>query len=190
MPLQTDHEINVFVEALQAARNRGLASVATTGAYSDLAGKPTLGALAALDTANTDQIDDNAVTCAKIQQIATARIMGRTTAGDGDCEELTGAQVLALLPIRFWVGSTTTTGGEWTIDYTAAGFTAPPEVIPTAQLSDADVYDRGWASLSSAPTETSASGYGLRGANLALLGPTTRTVPDGTVVRVIAIQVL
>lgn len=190
MPLETDHEINVFVEAIQASRNTGLASVATTGAYADLAGTPTLGALAALDTTGTDQIDDNAVTCAKIQQIATARIMGRTAAGSGDCEELTGAQVLALLPVKIWVGSTTTTSGEWTIDYTAAGFTSPPAVIPTAQLSDTDVYDRGWASLSSSPTSTSASGYGLRGANLALLGPTVRTVPDDTVISVVAIQIL
>lgn len=190
MPLQTDHEINVFVEAMQASRNTGLASVATTGAYADLTGKPALGDLAALDTVDTDQLDNDAVTFAKLQQIATARILGRTTAGSGDCEELTGAQALALLPVKIWVGSTTTTSGAWSVDYTAAGFTAAPEVIPTVQLSAANVYDRGWASLSSAPTQTSAAGYGLRGDNLAILGPTVRTVPDGTVVRVIAIQVL
>jgi len=40
---------------------------------------------------------DGAVTLAKLQDIATARILGRSTAGTGDVEELTGAQATALL---------------------------------------------------------------------------------------------
>jgi hypothetical protein len=187
MVLETDMELNHFIQNMTSAQRRGMHNVAFSGEYSHLTGTPTLGALAALDTAGTEDLDDNAVTCAKIQHIATARVMGRATAGDGDCEELTGAQVQALLPIKLWTGSTTTTSGAWTIDYTAAGFTGAPTVIPTAQLSDANVYDRGWASLSSAPTQTSAAGYGIRGANLALLGATVRTVPDGTIIHVIAI---
>lgn len=86
-----------------------------------------------------------------------------------------------------WVGTTTTSGGAWAVDYTAVGFTELPVVMATLLLADTDVYDRGFASLSSAPTLTGATGYGVRGANLALLGATTRTVPDGTVVHVIAI---
>lgn len=86
-----------------------------------------------------------------------------------------------------WIGTTTTSGGAWSVDYTAAGFIEAPNVQATLQLSDTDVYDRGFASLSSAPTTTGAAGYGVRGANLALLGPTTRTVPDGTVVHVMAV---
>lgn len=39
-----------------------------------------------------------AVGWAKVAAIATSRILGRTTAGSGDVEELTGAQVAALLP--------------------------------------------------------------------------------------------
>ncbi|MNC77417.1 hypothetical protein D3C75_1293700 [compost metagenome] len=57
----------------------------------------------------------------------------------------------------------------------------------TVQLQDSDIYDRGAASLSTAPTTTSASGYATRWANLALLGSTARTVPDGTVVHVFAL---
>jgi len=86
-----------------------------------------------------------------------------------------------------WVGTTTTNGGAWTVDYSQAGFVSAPVVQATAQLSSANVYDRADASLSTAPTTTSASGYGTRWANLALLGSTARTVPDGTVIHVIAI---
>jgi hypothetical protein len=86
-----------------------------------------------------------------------------------------------------WLGTTTTTGGTWSVDYTAAGFITAPVVQATAILSAANVYDRAWATLSTAPTTTSASGYGLRGANLLALGATTRTVPDGTVIQVTVI---
>jgi uncharacterized protein YaiE (UPF0345 family) len=41
-------------------------------------------------------IDNNAVTFAKTQDIATARILGRTTAGPGDIEELTAGAALSL----------------------------------------------------------------------------------------------
>jgi len=39
----------------------------------------------------------NGITFAKIQQIATARFVGRTTAATGDVEQLTGTQATALL---------------------------------------------------------------------------------------------
>jgi hypothetical protein len=42
-------------------------------------------------------IDNEAVTLAKIQSIATARLLGRTTAGTGVIEELTAAQVRSLI---------------------------------------------------------------------------------------------
>ncbi len=44
-------------------------------------------------------VDANAITLAKLADIATARILGRTTAGNGDPEELTAAQVKTLLAI-------------------------------------------------------------------------------------------
>ena len=42
-------------------------------------------------------VDNNAVTNAKLAQVATARIKGRSTAGTGDVEDLTGTQATALL---------------------------------------------------------------------------------------------
>jgi predicted DNA-binding transcriptional regulator AlpA len=96
----------------------------------------------------------------------------------------TAGQMLA--PI-IWVGTTTTTGGVWSIDYTSAGFISAPYVVATTQLSSANVYDRSAASLSTAPSTTTAAGYGVRWANLLVLGATARNVPDGTAVQVIAI---
>ncbi len=58
-----------------------------------------LGSLALLSTVTTAQITDDTVTFAKTQNIATARMLGRTTAGSGDIEELTAAQSKALLAI-------------------------------------------------------------------------------------------
>lgn len=46
------------------------------------------GALATLNTVGTTQIDNNSVTFAKIEDIATNRILGRSTAGTGDIEAL------------------------------------------------------------------------------------------------------
>lgn len=51
---------------IEAAKVDGLSTVATTGAYGDLTGTPTLGALAAKNTVATADIDNNAVTTAKI----------------------------------------------------------------------------------------------------------------------------
>jgi hypothetical protein len=58
-----------------------------------------LGALATLSTVGTSQIDADSVTFAKTQNIATARMLGRTTGGSGDIEELTAAQSKSLLAI-------------------------------------------------------------------------------------------
>lgn len=44
-------------------------------------------------------VDNDAITLAKLADIATARILGRTTAGTGDPEALTAAQVKTLLAI-------------------------------------------------------------------------------------------
>lgn len=49
------------------------------------------GALATLSTVDTAQIDDEATTFAKMQHIATNRILGRSTAGTGDIEALADA---------------------------------------------------------------------------------------------------
>jgi ElaB/YqjD/DUF883 family membrane-anchored ribosome-binding protein len=59
-----------------------LAAVALSGQFSDMIGSIT-----------TAQITNEAVTFAKMQHIATNRILGRSTAGTGDVEALTGSQV-------------------------------------------------------------------------------------------------
>lgn len=83
-------------------------------------------------------IDNTAVTFAKIQNIATARILGRNTAGSGSIEELTAATTKTLLSLNnventalsTWAGSTnittlgTVTTGTWsatTIGVTKGG---------------------------------------------------------------------
>ena len=53
-----------------------------------------LGSLATLSTVGSGQIDNSAVTYAKIQNVsATSRVLGRITAGAGVVEELTGINV-------------------------------------------------------------------------------------------------
>lgn len=86
-----------------------------------------------------------------------------------------------------WIGTTTTNGGAWSVDFTQAGFVSAPVVTATAQLSSANVYDRAVADLSTAPTTTGAAGYAIRGSNMLVLGSSVRTVPDGTVIQVTAI---
>ena len=70
------------------------------------------GALAALDTVGTTEIDDNAVTLAKIQNIATASILGRVTASTGDPEVLTATQVRTLLNVEDGADVTDSTNVE------------------------------------------------------------------------------
>lgn len=86
-----------------------------------------------------------------------------------------------------FIGTTTTSSGVWSIDYSGVGFTEAPMVTATLILADTDVYDRGFASMNATPTTTGASGYGLRGQNIVVGGSSLRTVPDGTVVHIIAI---
>ena len=63
----TDGTGNITSSAtIEAAKVDGLSTVATTGAYGDLTGTPTLGALAEKNTVATADIDNNAVTTAKI----------------------------------------------------------------------------------------------------------------------------
>lgn len=57
------------------------------------------GALATLNTVDTTEIDNEAVTLAKIQHIATDSFLGRDTAGTGDVEVLSAADARTILNV-------------------------------------------------------------------------------------------
>lgn len=70
----------------QTAAEAGLAAASHNHTLADVTDS---GALAALDTVGTAQIDNAAVTYAKMQDVsATNRLLGRSTAGAGDVEEI------------------------------------------------------------------------------------------------------
>lgn len=103
-----------------------------------------LGALAFLNTIGTSEIDDAAVTLAKIQDIATASLVGRTSGGTGDAEVLTSAQATALLDVFSDVlkGLVPASGGG-TVNFLRADGTwaAPPGgggPTATTDLTDVD----------------------------------------------------
>lgn len=67
--------------------------------------------------------------------------------------------------IKIWAGTVTSDGnGDFTVNYSSAGFTAPPMVTVSALSTNTDtVRDKEWATLRQTPTATSANGYTLRG---------------------------
>lgn len=76
------------------------------------------GALADLDTVGATEIDDEAVTLAKLAHIATDSFLGRDTAGAGDVEVLSAAAVRTILNVED--GATADqTGAEIKVAYEA-----------------------------------------------------------------------
>lgn len=59
-----------------------------------------VGALAPLDNVSTARIDDNAVTLAKLADMATASFLGRVTAATGDPEVLSATQARTVLNVE------------------------------------------------------------------------------------------
>jgi hypothetical protein len=75
-----------------------------------------LGALAVLATVGTSQIDADAVTYAKIQNVTDARLLGRSAGSSGDAQEITVGSGLLLasgqlkaVPLRYYDEYTTST---------------------------------------------------------------------------------
>ena len=69
----------------------------------------------------------NGITFAKMQQIATSRILGRTTAATGDIEALTGTQATTLLDD--FVGDSGSGGTKGSVPAPAAGDTAADKFL-------------------------------------------------------------
>jgi hypothetical protein len=87
-----------------------------------------LGALATLATVGTAQIDADAVTFAKMQNVATAVLLGRATAGTGDVETITlgtglafsgGALTISSAPIA--IGTAVGSGTDGSVLFVASG---------------------------------------------------------------------
>lgn len=67
--------------------------------------------------------------------------------------------------VKIWTGTVTSdSNGDFTVNYSSAGFTSPPMVTVSALSTTTDtVRDKQWATLYGTPTTTSATGYTLRG---------------------------
>jgi hypothetical protein len=106
-----------------------------------------LGALATLGSVATANIDNDAVTYAKMQNIsATARFLGRFTAGAGDTEEVTGTQATTLLDLftSGLKGLVPASGGGTTNFLRADGtFAAPAGGISAGVLDSISVFTSG-----------------------------------------------
>lgn len=91
-PTVTDDHLRAgysFIAVLRDDKADSADVVALTGAQT-IAGVKTF--------SSTPVVPDDSFTFSKLQNIATARVLGRTTASSGDIEELTATQVAALLP--------------------------------------------------------------------------------------------
>lgn len=93
------------------------------------------GALAALNTVGTAQIDNDAVTFDKIQNIATARVLARSTAGTGSVEALTLPDFRTLINVEDGADVTDTA------NVTAAGALMDSEVTNLAAVKAFDPAD-------------------------------------------------
>lgn len=82
-------------------------------------------------------------------------------------------------PIKIWTGKVTTDGdGSLTVDYSSAGFSAPPVVSLSAHSDSTNTTrDRAWSTLQGSPTATSARIYTIRGA-LISGASSIRTAPN------------
>lgn len=131
--------------------------VAASDPHTQYALESALGALASLNTVGALQIDNDAVTYAKLQNVsATSRFLGRITAGAGDAEELTGTQATSLL--------------DALVGDSGAGGTKGLAPAPSAGDAAADKFlkaDGGWAvPLKIRALEYTASGTWTKPAGL------------------------
>lgn len=83
---------------------------------------------------------------------------------------------------KIWYGVVTSdSNGDFTVNYSTAGFASIPIVNVTAPLTAVNVQDRVWATLQNNATTTTVSGYTIRGAAVLIGGNSVRTAPNTTV---------
>lgn len=136
----TSSSITDFVEAAQDAVG---AMVDSTLVYVDATPLLTRAALTgdvtAAQASNATTIAADAVTNAKLANMATATFKGRTTAGTGDPEDLTGTQATTLLdPFTSVLKGLVPASGGGTTNFLRADGTF---AAPTAVLADGDYGD-------------------------------------------------
>lgn len=120
----------------------------------------------------TTTIAPNVVTFAKMQQVATARFLGRTTSGTGNVEALTGTQATALLDNFLGDGGSGGTKG----------------LVPAPVSGDASKYLRGDATYANVVTSVAVSvgsGLGVSGSPITTTGTISLSL-DATLVSLAA----
>lgn len=72
---------------------------------------------------------------------------------------------------KIWVGVVSATNGSWTVDFSSAGFTAPPLVTATAEAATGDLAgNANFASVENAAiTKTTARGRAMNATSVGLL---------------------
>lgn len=144
-----DSDLTAIAALTTTSFGRALLALADAAALRTAAA---LGSIATLSSIATANIDNDAVTYAKMQNVsATSRILGRATSGAGDVEELTGAQALEITGAQIAIpeGRGRTSGGvnnlsipglesaaQSTTGVTSNRLVYEPILIPTAITID------------------------------------------------------
>lgn len=97
----------------------------------------------------------------------------------------------SLSNIKIWRGTASVNNGGWSVDYTSAGFTAPPTIFAQAECTGTSNGDANYASVRrDTITTTGCSGRCSNAVSGGLLAVTVNTAAsNGTIVEVLAIGI-
>ncbi len=100
---------------------------------------------------------------------------------------VSGSNVGGEAPLKIWRGSATTDAqGNFSVDYSAAGFADVPDVFVVGVVNAAAATDKVWATVTTR-TSTGATGSALRGLVMLVLGASVRVAAAGATVSVLAV---